>query len=97
MADKYHSGRWIKDKQRMLEEGQRKVLGMSTGSVSHYNQCAIVFEDAKEPVMFQTIEQIGGINTQLRALDKRSKVRNEYEQFLLTNQSFLNQIQTAVK
>lgn len=89
MADKHHSGRYVKREQRELLHQQRKALGMTTEGGADFNQSALILEKDAADAVRKTIEQNSSIKTHMKTLDKGSPVRDEYEQFLSENQSFI--------
>ena len=92
MADKHHSGRETKKKQRRINIEQRKALGMREEVDSDFNKSVLRFVDKISEVKDKKIEQNGRIKNQMSALDKGSSVREEYKSYLDSNKSFLDYI-----
>lgn len=92
MADKHHSGRETKKKQRSISAEQRRVLGMREEGDSDFNKSVLRFKDKIPEVIVKTIEQNGRIENQMSALDKESPVRAEYKSYLDSNKSFLDYV-----
>lgn len=92
MADKHHSGRFVKDKQREIYQQQRKSLGMDLErESSDFDKSVITFDDA-EQILQESIIQNGRIEAQCSALDKNSKVKKEYDAFRLNNEKYINNV-----
>ena len=94
MADKHHSGRYVKREQRALLKIQKEQLGMDSSICSSIDsiQNAIIFINNIDWVVDSTIKQNGRIETQLKSLDKNSKVRDEYELMRKSNDEFLKRV-----
>ena len=92
MADKHHSGRETKKKQRGISAEQKRVLGMRDEGGANFDKSVIRFEKEIPKVIEKTIEQNGRIKNQMSALDKGSPVRAEYKSYLDSNKSFLDYV-----
>ena len=89
MADKHHSGRLVKKKQKELEKKQKESLGLPENCDLENANVAIRFPEKVEETITETIKQNGRIEAQEAALDKHSKENKVYEKMKDNNGVYL--------
>lgn len=90
MADKHHSGKMVKKKQKELEKAQKESLGLPENCDLKNANSVIRFPQMIVNVRKETIKQNGRIETQVNALDKDSKAKKEYQKSEDNNTHYLN-------
>ena len=92
MADKHHSGYYVKGKQRELEKKQKESFFLSDDRDEDFSKAAMVDTESILDVKEKTQKQQEAINTQMHALDKNSPRRKDYEAYLERNQEYIDQV-----
>lgn len=90
MADKHHSAKYTRKKQRELEKKQKESFGMNLNrDETEFDRAVICFTDTTEAAIEETIEQNGRLKTTKVSLDKQSPKRNEYDTFIDNNNEYI--------
>lgn len=90
MADKHHSGKMVKKKQKELEKTQKESLGLPENCDLKSANSVIRFPQMIDKVREETIKQNGRIDAQVNALDKDSKEKKDYHKYEDNNTHYLN-------
>lgn len=98
MADKHHSARYVRKKQKELNKKQKMSLGMEPESERDDFEHAVFYFPGKiDIVKEETIRQNGRIDAVEISLDKRSPMRNEYRAIKEHNDRYIEQIEKFEK